>query len=152
MGALHIEDKMHLLMIGKLLRDTGWATIFPQAEVLTSGRAQSTLNEHHIKRTRYAHQVSLVSLYMLKQNAYVEYCKNVMGPPESYSMWNQRSQTVPQFKFWSDNRPGVAHDSLCSVPVRRRLPTICTIMRRTLQLVPRTGPYELRALAPCACP
>ena len=41
------------------------------AEVLTSGRAQSTLIEHHIKRTRYAHQVSLVSLYMLKQNAYV---------------------------------------------------------------------------------
>ena len=59
MGALHIEDKMHL-MIGKLLRDTGWATILSQAEVLTSGRAQSTLNEHHIKRTRYAHQVSLV--------------------------------------------------------------------------------------------
>ena len=24
-----------------------------------------------------------------------------MGPPESYSMWNERSQTVPQFKFWS---------------------------------------------------
>ena len=33
------------------------------AEVLTSGRAQCMLNEHHIKRTRYAHQVSL---YMLK--------------------------------------------------------------------------------------
>ena len=30
------------------------------AEVLTFGRAQS--NEHHIKRTRYAHHVSLVSL------------------------------------------------------------------------------------------
>ena len=100
MGALHIEDKMHL-MIGKLLRDTGWATILSQAEVLTSGRAQSTLNEHHIKRTMYAHQVSLVSLYMLKQNAYVDYCNNVLGPPESYSMWNERSQTVPQFKFWS---------------------------------------------------
>ena len=100
MGALHIEDKMHL-MIGKLLRDTGWATILSQAEVLTSGRAQSTLNEHHIKRTRYAHQVSFVSLYMLKQNAYVDYCNDVVGPPESYSMWNERSQTVPQFKFWS---------------------------------------------------
>ena len=98
MGALHIEDKMPL-MIGKLLRDTGWTTIFSQAEVLTSGRAQSTLNEHHIKRTRSAHQVSLVSLYMLKQNAYVGYCNNVMGSPESYSMWNQRSQTVPQFKL-----------------------------------------------------
>ena len=98
--ARHIEDKMHL-MIGKLLRDTGWATILSQAEVLTSGRAQSTLNVHHIKRTRYAHQVSLVSLYMVKQNAYVDYCNNVLGPPESYSMWNERSQTVPQFKFWS---------------------------------------------------
>ena len=29
---------------------------------------------------------------------------------------------------------------------------LCTIMRQTLQLVPRTGPYELCALAPCACP
>ena len=70
MGALHIEDKMHL-MIGKLQRDTGWATILSQVEVLTSGRAQSTLDEHHIKHTRYAHQVSLVALYMLKQSAYV---------------------------------------------------------------------------------
>ena len=95
------------------------------AEVLTSGRAQYMLNEHHIKRTRYSHQVSLVSLYMLKQNAYVGYC---------------------------NNRAGVANDSLCAVPARRRLPSICTIMRRTLQVVPRTGPYELRALAPCACP
>ena len=51
-----------------------------------------------------------------------------------------------------DNRAGLAHDSLCAVLARRRLPTICTIMRRTMQLVPRTGPYDLRALDPCACP
>ena len=69
MGALHIENKMHL-MIGKLQHDTGWATILSQAEVLTSGRAQST-DEHHIKRTRYAHQVSLLAQYTLKQSAYV---------------------------------------------------------------------------------
>ena len=70
MGALHIENNMHV-MIGKLQHDTGWATILSQAEVLTSGRAQSTLSEHHIKHTRYAHQISLVALYMLKQSAYV---------------------------------------------------------------------------------
>ena len=56
MGTLHIEDKMHQ-MIGKVLRDTGWTTILSQAQVLTSGRAESALDEHHIKRTRYAHQV-----------------------------------------------------------------------------------------------
>lgn len=98
MGALHIEDKMHL-MIGKLLCDLGWANILSQAEVLRSGLAQSALNEHHIKRTKYAHQVSLVSLCLLKQTAYSEYCENVMGPHPSHSMWDRRSQTVPQFKF-----------------------------------------------------
>ena len=70
MGALHIENKMHL-MIGKLQHGTGWDIILSHAEVLTSGRAQPTLDEHHIKHTRYAHQVSLVALYMLKQSAYV---------------------------------------------------------------------------------
>ena len=101
-GALHIENKMHL-MIGKLQHDTGWDIILSQAEVLTSGRAQSTLDEHHIKRPRYAHQVSLVALYMLKQSAYVldVLHNDVIGPPESYSMWNEQSQSVPQFKFWS---------------------------------------------------
>ena len=50
---------------------------------------------------------------------------NVMGPPDSYSMWNQRSQTMPQFQVLVyDNRAGVAHDSLCAVPAKRRLPTI----------------------------
>ena len=72
MSALHIEDKMHL-MAGKLLRDSGWATVLSQAEVLTSGRAQSGLNEHHIKPTRYSHQVSLMSLYLLKETAYSDY-------------------------------------------------------------------------------
>ena len=59
MGALHIEDKMHA-MIGKLLRGSGWSIILTQAQVLefTSWRAKSVLDEHHIKRTRYAHQVS----------------------------------------------------------------------------------------------
>lgn len=100
MGALHIEDKMHLMM-GKVLRDSGWTTVLTQAAVLTSGRAQSALNEHHIKRTRYAHQVSLIGLHMLKLAAYSAYCETVLGPPESLDMWNSRCQDVPQFKFWS---------------------------------------------------
>ena len=50
---------MHM-MIGKLQRDTGWDIILSQAEVLTSGRAQSTLDEHHIKHTRYAHVPGIV--------------------------------------------------------------------------------------------
>ena len=70
-------------MIGKLLKDSGWSNIITQAQVLTSGRAQSLLDEHHIKRTRYAHQVSLVNLCLLQQRSYTVYCSSVQGPPES---------------------------------------------------------------------
>ena len=97
MGGLHIEDTMHA-MIDKL---SEWVTTLFQAWVMTSGRAQSSLNEHHIEYTRYIPQVSLLFLCMLKQNAYLEYCANVMGPQMSFDMWDQHSKTVPQFKFWS---------------------------------------------------
>ena len=79
-------------MIGKSLRDSGWTTVLTQAHILTVGRAQSVLNEHHIKRTRYAHQVSLTSLYILKQKAYFGYFANLLGLPESLKMWDERCQ------------------------------------------------------------
>ena len=101
LGALHIEDKVHQ-MTGKLLRDSGWTTVLSQAQVLTSGRAQSALNEHHIKRTRYGHQVSVMSLHLLKHKAYSAYCSGVDGAPESQEVWEQLSRTDnPQFKYWS---------------------------------------------------
>ena len=101
MGALHIEDKAHQ-MIGKLLRDSGWTTILTQAQVLTAGCAQSALNEHHIKCTRYAHQVSLMALHLLKNKAYATYCIQLEDIPESQEVWDQLSRTEnPQFKSWS---------------------------------------------------
>ena len=101
LGALHIEDKVHQ-MTGKLLGDSGWTTVLSQAQVLTSGRAQSALNEHHIKRTRYAHQVSVISLHLLKYKAYSAYCSGVDGAPGSQEVWEQFSRTDnPQFKYWS---------------------------------------------------
>ena len=104
LGALHIEDKIHL-MIGKLLRDSGWTTVttlLSQAQVLTSGRAQYALNEHHSKRIRYAHQVSVMYLHLLKHKAYSAYCSGVHGTPDSQQVWEQLSRTDnPQFKYWS---------------------------------------------------
>ncbi len=101
MGALHIEDKCQLMM-GKMLRGSGWETVLSQADVLSSGRAESALSDHHIKRTRYAHQVSLASLSLLKRTAYSEYASNVQGPPESFELWSKRqSDDVHMFKYWS---------------------------------------------------
>ena len=101
LGALHIEEKIHQ-MSGKLLRDSGWTTVRSQAQVLTSGRSPSALNEHHIKRTRYAHQVSVMSLHLIKHKAYSAYCSGVHGTPESHHVWEQLSRTEnTQFKYWS---------------------------------------------------
>ena len=68
------------------------------AEVLTSGRAESMLNEHYIKCTRYAQcppGLACIAAHAQAERIHVEYCNNVMGPSKSYSMWNERSQTVP---------------------------------------------------------
>ena len=101
LGALHIEDKCQLMM-GKMLRGSGGDTVLSQADLLSSDRAQSALNDHHIKRTRYAHQVSLLSLSALRRNAYSQYSSNVLGPPESFEMWNNRQcSDVHMFKYWS---------------------------------------------------
>ena len=100
LGALHIEDKCQLMM-GKILRGSGWETVLSQADVLSSGRAHSTLSDHHIKRTRYVHQVSLVSLSLLKRNAYTEYT-SLINDPETFDVWNKKqSDEINMFKYWS---------------------------------------------------
>ena len=60
------------------------------------------LDEHYINRTHYAHQVSLIGLYMMRQKSYSMYCSSVQGPPESLEMWAERRRTRnPMFMFWS---------------------------------------------------
>ena len=89
-------------MTGKLLRDSGWSYILSQAQVFTPGRAQSALYEHHIKRTRYAHKVSIMGLYLLRHKAYDNYCSALQGPPESLERWIQSFiPNNPMFMFWS---------------------------------------------------
>ena len=67
MGALHIEDKGQL-MLWKFIRGSGWEWAMTTAEICTTGRVASTLDEHHIKR--YAHQISLVALSLLRQEVW----------------------------------------------------------------------------------
>ena len=50
-------------------------------------------------------------------------CTVCVGPPESFYMWDQRSQTVVNC-----NRAGAADGSLCAVPAGRGLSTVCASM------------------------
>ena len=59
--------------MGNLLAGSGCDKVLAAAGVLTSGHPSSALGDSHVKRTRYAHQVSLASLHILKLEAYQQY-------------------------------------------------------------------------------
>ena len=69
MGPLHIEMLL-LSMIGDWLAGSGWCEIYKRSEISTPGRSNSFLKVKHLKRSRYADQVTLPTLVQLSWQAY----------------------------------------------------------------------------------
>ena len=69
MGPLHIEMLL-LSMIGDWLAGSGWCEIYKRSEISTPGRSNSFLKVKHLKRSRYADQVTLPTLVQLAWQAY----------------------------------------------------------------------------------
>ena len=55
---------------GKLLSGSGWDRMFSLAGIFTTGIATSLLAGKHVKRTRYAYQLTLAWLHVLKVQAH----------------------------------------------------------------------------------
>ncbi|KAK2159307.1 hypothetical protein NP493_1729g00032 [Ridgeia piscesae] len=89
MGFLHIEVTFQYC-IGKLLTGSGCDRIFSLAGIFTTGIATSLLAGRHVKRTRYAYQLTLAWLHILKVQAYDHYCRDGYGPHEHMEMWEER--------------------------------------------------------------
>ena len=70
-GGLHVEMAM-LKLLGDWLEDSGWTNVLVQADIATSGTANSFIQATHVTKTRHAHQVTAASLYTLLQKAYFE--------------------------------------------------------------------------------
>ena len=75
LGGLHIEMAA-LNVIGDWLEDSGWVEALVQADVSSPGKAEAFLNASHVKRTRYAHQVTACSLYILLEKSRVLFSEN----------------------------------------------------------------------------
>ena len=74
-----------------------------KADIFTSGRTASTLDENHIKRSRYAHQVSLVAFAILQDEAYSAYCisNQGKGPNDTFEMWtSKQAKKYPMPFYW----------------------------------------------------
>ena len=95
LGGLHI--KMTLLKcLGDLLDGSGWTSAISQAEVASSGTADSFLKASHVKKTARAHQVTACALYKLRQDAFTD-----DETDASFDDWSQERRTNSvQFKFW----------------------------------------------------
>lgn len=93
-------------LLGDWLRDSGWTAVLIDAEVTSPGRAEAMLKGTHVTRTRYAHQVTALSLSILRREAYTKYMNDCWENGDdhgllSFKAWcNKKGETLPQFKYW----------------------------------------------------
>ncbi|CAG9817114.1 unnamed protein product [Phaedon cochleariae] len=101
MGGLHIEIAI-MSMIGSWLTGSGWTDILVDAGVTSPGRAESLLSCSHVKRTTYAHQVTVAALVILEGHTHKsrEICSE--EPYLDFDEWcTNRTEESVQFLFWS---------------------------------------------------
>ena len=77
------------MMVGQWLNNSGLDSALVQADVTTRGRADAILKAAHITRSRYAHQVSTCTLYILQRRAYKAAIDDNQGP-EDFTTWVQK--------------------------------------------------------------
>ena len=100
LGGLHIE-MVTLKLLGDWLEDSGWTNALVQADIASSGIANSFIQASHVTKTRHAQQVTAASLYILLQQAYSEdcACSNIAIPP--FEEWCvQQAKASVHFDFW----------------------------------------------------
>ena len=78
-----------------------------QANIASSGTADSFINVGHVTRTRHAHQVTAASLHSLLHRAYDEYKSEVTAATSEednvmpFEQWCEvRAQQSVQFDYW----------------------------------------------------
>ena len=102
LGPLHIEMAF-LNVIGDWFEGSGWTDVFEKANFNTVGCTESLLSESKIKRSRYAHQVSLAALVTMPNIALES--QNDFG---TYHEWRKKTseRSVKNlFQVWQPIKP-----------------------------------------------
>ena len=72
LGGLHIEMNV-LSLMGTFLEGSDRSHVLTRAEVMTEGRVAGVIKGSNTSTGQWAHQVSVVSLYILMRRSYSEY-------------------------------------------------------------------------------
>ena len=97
-----LQSKTLLIVLKKLLEGSGWTEVLTQANVATSGTAESLLKCTHITRARRAHQITVCSLFILLKRAHSDYLSTCEENSSlGFDVWcSDMSKERPQFLFW----------------------------------------------------
>ena len=94
-------DYFILNFVGDWLEEAGWCHVISEADIASSGKADSFLTASHVKRTRYGHEVTAAVLHMLLSKAYKDYWHETKVP-QPFDDWRKsQEEQYPQFRFWS---------------------------------------------------
>ncbi len=66
--------------LGDVLEASGWTAALAEAEIASSGVAYSFLRVTHLMRTRHAHEVTVLALQKLQQEAHLQSKSNASFP------------------------------------------------------------------------
>ena len=81
LGGLHTEMALWNTL-GDVLEASGWTAALAEAEIASSGVADSFLRVAHLMRTRHAHEVTVLTLQKLQQETYLQSKSNA-----SFQKW-----------------------------------------------------------------
>ncbi len=95
LGGLHTEMALWNTL-GDVLEGSGWTSALTEAEVASSGIADSFFRMAHLARSRHAHQVTALTLQKLQREAYLQ-----SGSDMSFSAWKKyMCKDNPTFMYW----------------------------------------------------
>ena len=98
LGGLHAEMALWNTL-GDVLEGSGWTAALTQAEVASSGTADSYLKAAHLTRTRHAHQVTLLTLHKLRKEDFM--LTDGSNDEESVKAWrNNMQKNSTTFMYW----------------------------------------------------
>src|SRR6218665_3211292 len=97
---------MVLNILGKWLVNSWWTDVLVNAGVTSVGVAETCLTASHVKRARYAHEVSVVALSSLQELAY-RYSKYCEESPDKCTVdkeeWKKKIVLeCPHFHYWNN--------------------------------------------------
>ena len=98
-GGLHLEMALWSIC-GDLLESSGWTAALTEAQIASSGTADSFLKVTHLTRTRHAHQVTALALHNLQREAFLQ-TSGLVHDEEAFQQWKTSTREKSStFHFW----------------------------------------------------